>query len=201
MQRNLRFVLTAVVALTIGATGAEAYTRLAIPYYNLVTATIADFHPWRILNLAVVRDESKPDAALRMTGEVRHRREDPAPAAQVITYVQVGEVVETPVVFWSVLLGWPMATLRRRLICIALGIPMFLALEAATTACQLVHSMAEASALLAGETDPLTAWERWSRFLEAGGRFALELCAALLTVVVADHADIVFDRDLRPEGL
>lgn len=201
MRPNLRLVLTAVVALTIGATGAEAYARLAIPYYNLVTTAIAEFHPWRVRNVAVVRDKSKPDATLRMTGEVRRRREDPFPAAEVITYVQVGEVVETPVVFWSVLLAWPMATLRRRLICVALGIPVFLTLEAATTACQLVHSMAEASALLAGETNPLTAWERWSRFLEAGGRFALELCAALLTLALANHADIVFDRCLRPEEL
>jgi hypothetical protein len=182
MRRNLSWVLTAVVALTVGATSAEAYARLAVPYYDVVTTAIADLHPWRVLNLAVDRDGSKPGASLRMTGEVRRLREDPAPAALVSSHVEVGEVVETPVVFWGLLLAWPMATLRRRLIGVALGIPVFLMLEAATTGCQLVHSMAEASALLAGETNPLTAWERWSRFLEAGGRFALELCAALLTL-------------------
>jgi hypothetical protein len=58
---------------------------------------------------------------------------------------------------------------------------VFLALEAATTGCQLLHSMAEASAILAGE-DPVTFWERWSRFLEAGGRFVLEVATALVTV-------------------
>jgi hypothetical protein len=114
--------------------------------------------------------------------EVRRSQDDLEPAARVIIHVQVGEVIETPVVFWAVVFVWPMATLRRRLVCVAVGIPMFLVLEAATTGCQLVHSMADASAMLAGEADPLTAWERWSRFLEAGGRCALELCAALLTV-------------------
>ena len=46
----------------------------------------------------------------------------------------------------------------------------------------------EASAMLAGEIDPLTAWEQWSRFLESGGRFALELCAALLAVALSAAA-------------
>jgi hypothetical protein len=78
-----------------------------------------------------------------------------------------------------------MATPRRRLACLALGIPVFLALEASTTGCQLVHSMAQASAMLAGEPDPLTAWERWSRFLEAGGRFALEVCSALSLIALS----------------
>jgi hypothetical protein len=71
---------------------------------------------------------------------------------------------------------------RGLLIRLGAGIPVFLVLEAATTGCQLVHSMAQASAILAGQPDPLTVWERWSRFLEAGGRFALEVGAALITV-------------------
>lgn len=185
MRRNLRYVLAAAVALILGATFAQTYARLAIPYYEVVTAAIANLYPWQVLDLSVVRDRSNPGASLRMTGEVRRSREDLAPAARVIVDVQVGEVIETPVVFWAVVFAWPMTTLRRRLTCVAVGIPIFLLLEAATTGCQLVHSMADASAMLAGEADPLTAWERWSRFLEAGGRFALELCAAVFTVALS----------------
>jgi hypothetical protein len=48
-----------------------------------------------------------------------------------------------------------------------------------------MHSMAEVTALLAGEKNPLTPWERWSRFLEAGGRFVVEISAALIAVTMA----------------
>ena len=185
MRRDLRYALTAVVALVVGATCAEEYARLAIPYYNAVTDVIAGMHPWKVIDLSVTRDRSSPGASLQMTGEVRRHRDDVAPAARVVVRVDVGEVVETPVVFWTLLLAWPMATPRRRLACLAVGIPVFLALEASTTGCQLVHSMAQASALLAGEADPLTAWERWSRFLEAGGRFALEVCSALFLIALS----------------
>lgn len=181
MPRNLRYALAAVLALIVGTTCAEAYARLALPYYQAVTALIADMHPWKVLDLSVNLNGSGPGAALRMTGEVRRRWDDVAPAARVIVRVQVGEVVEAPVVFWTLLLVWRATTLHSRLALLAMGVPVFLALEAATTGCQLVHSMAQASAMLAGQPDPLTVWERWSRFLEAGGRFALELCAAALT--------------------
>jgi hypothetical protein len=68
------------------------------------------------------------------------------------------------------------------------GIPVFLGLEGITTGIQLMHSLAEVSAILAGETNPLTLWERWSRFLEASGRFVIEVCAALLTIAIVQRA-------------
>jgi hypothetical protein len=64
-------------------------------------------------------------------------------------------------------------------------LPAFFGLEAITTAVQLVHNLPEASALLADENNPITVWEHWSRFLEAGGRFGVEVCAVLLTIVLA----------------
>jgi len=188
MRRNVRYVVAAAVALMIGTKYAETYTRLAIPYFAVVTAVIANQHPWRVLDFSVGRYPPDPGVSLRMTGEVRRTREDLVPAAQVVVHQQVGEVVETPIVFWTLVLAWPMATLRRRLICVAAGIPVFLFLETATTGCQLMSAMADASAILAGEADPQTAWERWSRFLEAGGHFALALCAALLTVALSAAA-------------
>jgi hypothetical protein len=94
-------------------------------------------------------------------------------------------VVETPLVFWSLLLLWPARTRRQWMLRVALGIPLFVGLESATTACQLVHSLAEASALLNGERNPVTSWEHWSRFLEAGGRFVIEVVVALGAVAMA----------------
>jgi hypothetical protein len=136
-----------------------------------------------VVSVEVVRDPSSHSAVLRLTGEVRQHRDDVRPLAVVLSSAQVGEVIETPMVYWTLLLMWPATTRGWRLRSLALGIPVFLALEAVTTPIQLVYSMARATAILAGE-DPLTIWERWSRFLEPGGRFALETVAAFVTVAL-----------------
>jgi hypothetical protein len=85
------------------------------------------------------------------------------------------------------LLPWPAASVRERLTRIAVGLPIFIGLEVITTTVQLLHNLPEASVLLAGEKNPLTLWERWSRFLEAGGRFVIEACAVVLTKVIAQR--------------
>jgi hypothetical protein len=152
----------------------------------VVTELIARVHPWRVESVTVTADESNHGVVLKLVGEVRRNREDPLPAALVVNRVQVGEVVEAPVVFWTLLLVWPAGSWRHRLLRVAVGIPIFLVLEAATTGCQLVYSMANVSALLAGDSHPLTLWERWSRLLEAGGRFVLEVGAGLLAVALTE---------------
>jgi len=115
-------------------------------------------------------------------GEVRRRPEDLRYAGRIISHVQVGEAVETPVVFWTLLLMWPATSMRQRLTRLAIGIPVFLGVEAITTGIQLMHSMAEVSAILAGETNPVTFWERWSRFLEGVGQFVLACGFAILVL-------------------
>lgn len=185
MRRELRWTLVAGGALALGALCAESYARVAAPYYAAVDRLIATGYPWQIESVEVVAGNSGHSAELQLRGEVRRHREDLNAGATLVSHLQVGEAVETPVVFWTVLLLWPARSTRQRLVRIALAVPVFLSLEAVTTAVQLIHSMAEASALLAGESDPVTVWERWTRFLEAGGRFALEVGAALLTVSLA----------------
>jgi hypothetical protein len=44
--------------------------------------------------------------------------------------------------------------------------------------------MAQASAMLAGDSDPVTPWDRWSRFLEAGGQFVLAFGSAILVAAM-----------------
>jgi hypothetical protein len=195
MRPELRWAVAAAAAFVIGALCAESYARLMLPYYSVVTNLLAEMHPWQVTDLSVVHDEASHGAVLRLTGDVRHQRDDPEPAVRVVIRVQVGEAVEAPIVFWTLLLVWPAATLRHFVTRLLVGIPIFLLLEALTTGSQLVHTMAQASAILAGEHSPVTAWERWSRFLEAGGRFALEVGAGLLALVAAQAAK---PRFLRP---
>jgi hypothetical protein len=105
------------------------------------------------------------------------------PAATLIGRVQAGAAIEGPLIFWTLLLAWP-AQARRRSALLLIGVPVFLGLEAATTVCQLLNGFAEASAIIAG-SGSMTGWERWSRFIESGGRDVLAVCAALLTVASA----------------
>jgi hypothetical protein len=96
----------------------------------------------------------------------------------------VAAVAQSPVLFWSVLLAWPTPRRRQRLQLLLLGIPLFLALEAATSVCQLLTPFADVSAALSGHAEQTSAWEYWSRFLEEGGRVVLGLGAALCVVVL-----------------
>jgi hypothetical protein len=180
MRPEGRWAVAAVAAFAVGATCADGYARIAAPYYRMVTSVIATAHPWKVTDVRVTDDDSSPAKVLLLTGEVRAHRDDSNPAALVTGRVQTGAAIETPLVFWTVLLMWPGMRWTR----IALGIPLFLLLEAAMTPCQLMYAMSRAAAMLAGASDPLTGWERWSHFLDGGGRFALEAALALVTIAI-----------------
>jgi hypothetical protein len=182
VRPEIRRGLIIVAALALGITCAEPYARLAAPLYKVLAQLLAQGHPWQIDGVDVMSVESNPGAVLRLTGFVREHFDDVQPAVRVASNLHVGAVAESLVIFWTLLLIWPAPSARQRLAFLALGVPVFLCLEAATSVCQLLNGMAEASAVLGGDSNPLTMWERWSRFLEGGGRVALALSAAILTV-------------------
>ncbi len=181
---------TALAALGIGAVGAAEYARIAAPFYKSVATLIAHGRPWQIENVDVAAPDSGPGEVLRLTGWVREQADDVEPSARMVSRMHVSTAVESPLIFWAVLVMWPARSLRQRLMRLALGVPIFLCLESATTVCQLLNPFSYASAVLAGDADPVTSWERWSRFLEEGGRAALSLCAALLTLNLASLAKL-----------
>ena len=180
MRAEGRWALAAAAALALGMTFAEPYARLVAPYYAAVDRLIATGHPWQITSVGVRPGETKLTAELQLRAYVRHKREDLSPAARVVGRVQVGEAVETPIVFWPRLLVWPAISIRQRVMRLMIGVPVFFGLEAITTATQLILPMAQASAILAGDNDPVTGWDRWSRFLEAGGQFVVVCGGAIL---------------------
>jgi hypothetical protein len=185
MRREWRWALAAAVALTVGATCAGAYARLAAPYYAVVTGLLAEWHPWRIDEVVVVDEPNSRGAVLRMTGVVFRQGGDPRAAAQVVMRIHVGETVDVPIVFWTLLLMWPVTAIRQRLLRIAVGVPIFLGVEAATTGCQLIYGMPRAMAMIAGHDNVPTSWDLWVRFLGGGGRLVLALAAALLVISIA----------------
>ena len=172
------------VALLVGALGAQTYAQLAAPYYRTAAIWVARGRPWTITRVDVAQDPAHPGVFVYLHGDVRTATNAARPAATLIGRVQAGAAIEGPLIFWTILLAWP-AEARRRGALLLMGVPVFLGLEAATTVCQLLNGFAEASAVLAGDPDPLTMWERWSRFIESGGRDVLAVCAALLTVAGA----------------
>ena len=182
MRREWHWALAAAAALAVGALCAEPYARLAAPYYAATARLIAQPYPWEIASVQVGQNATDPGTVLRLTGFVRAHRDDPQPMGKLVSKLQVGALGESPVVFWTILLLWPATAMRQRFAFLAVGIPTFLLLEAGTTVCQLLSPLAYGSAVIAGNQDPITAWERWSRFLEAGGRVALAAVAALLTI-------------------
>jgi hypothetical protein len=185
MRIEIRCAVATAAALIIGTACATPYARLTAPYDAAIARLMAASYPWQILDADVTHGEKAPGAVLRLIAAVRRDAEDPKPAAIVIGRMDVGAAIETPLLFWTILLLWPIETRRARLRLLALGIPIFVALHAATTVAQLMSALPATSAILAGDANPRTFAEYWSQFLEAGGRFALELCAALLTVALA----------------
>ena len=184
MGLERRWLIAAMAALLVGALGAEIYARLAAPYYRTAATWVARGRPWTITQVDVVQDAPRPGVFVRMHGEVCAGANAEWPAATLIGRVQAGAAIEGPLIFWTLLLAWP-AQARRRGALLLMGIPVFLGLEATTTVCQLLNGFAEASAIVAGDSGSITAWERWSRFIESGGRDVLAVCAALLTVASA----------------
>jgi hypothetical protein len=183
VRPEIRWGLAAAAALCLGVLIAQPYARLAAPYYGWAARVVAKEHPWEIRSVEVKPGKSRLGAELQLDGYVRRHREDLRPAARVIGRVQVGEVIETPMLFWTVLLLWPATCLRQRGARLAIAIPVYLVLESITTVTQLMLPLAQASAILAGDTDPVTAWDHWTRFLEAGGQFVIVFGGATFAAV------------------
>lgn len=188
MRPELRWGLAAAVALTIGVTCAEPYARLMAPFDAAVDRRISLHRPWEVTGVDVRPGKSNLTAELQLQADVFRYQGAANRAARVVGRVQVGEVIETPIVFWTLLLVWPAASIRQRVIRVLVGIPVFLALEAITTATQLILPMAQASAMLAGDPNPVTPWDHWSRFLEAGGQFVLASGFAILVAAVTHRS-------------
>jgi hypothetical protein len=196
MRRELVWGLAALIAFIVGVTCARPYANLMAPYYSAVARLFALGHPWTTGRVEVKPNNAGPGYILTSTNEVRRLAGDPMPAARAVTRIQVAESIEAPLVFWTLLLVWPsasqpasasrrfVAALRPRLLRFGVGVPIFLALEALTTATQFIYALPAVSAMLAGEAEPHTLLDHWSEFLEGGGRFAVEIFAALLALAV-----------------
>jgi hypothetical protein len=187
MRPEWRWVAAFGAALALGALCAPQYARLAAPCYQGIAMFLAQDRPWDIESVEVAEPAGGAGAVLRMQGVVRASPGSLRPVARLVGKVQVGAVVEAPVIFWTLVLLWPATGLRQRLARCCLALPVFVALEAATTVCQLLNPLAYASAVIDGERDPVTAWEYWSRFIEDGGRIVLAVGAAVLTVSISSR--------------
>jgi hypothetical protein len=185
MRREWLWGLAAVSALAAGAWGGDGYARLAAPAYRAAAELIARGHPWKIEEVRVVPDVTMPGTVLRLIGDVRRQPGDPKAAAVVVARVTVGAVVQGPVVFWLLVLLWPARDAHQRWLRVALALPVFLGLEGVTTLCELLAPLTDATAELAGQPAAVTAWDRWSKLVEAGGRIALAAAAAAVTVAAA----------------
>jgi hypothetical protein len=182
MRREWRWLAAATAALVLGTVGADTYVRVATPLYRLGAEWLIEGKPWQINSIGIRDAAGDSRRELWMTGELKSHSWDLQPSARADSRVQLAAVLQNPVVFWLVLLLVPVASIRSRVTLLGLGLPVFLLLEIATTSCQLVNALVQTAAMLDGEANPLTWTERWSRFLESGGRLVIDVCAALFCV-------------------
>jgi hypothetical protein len=182
LYRTVTWLLTCTLFLIIASEFSASDVRFAMPFYSVVSRCIADIRGWKVESLELRSSDRGPYGhALVLTGSVS-ASPDNGRWARVVTKLGVGAIVETPLVFWLLLVLWPTRSSREWGWSIFAAVPIFLVLEAATTITQLIHNLPDAEAILAGDLHPVTSWQVWSRFLEEGGRFAVVVLGASMAV-------------------
>ena len=184
----MRWVIAGSISLALGALCAPGYAQWTAACDAALARLLARSHPWQIDGVAV--GPSGTATQLLLTATVRRNDFDAAPGATVVAHMDAGASIEAPLVFWTLLLLWPTPDgqrpsrvgLRR----VVMGLPVFLLLHVATTIAPLMSELSAVSATLAGAPDGITLPECWSRFLEAGGRFVIEVAAGLSTAALSD---------------
>jgi hypothetical protein len=194
MKPLRRWAVVIAIVGVVGLLGAGGYARLLAPAYEATLRLLAGQNAWRVTRFTV--DDSGRDHAvvLRVGGSV-HRTADPStPEATVNVTRPAGSLVELAVVFWVLLLGWPISDRRQRLVWAAIGLPLLLVADVTSTGASLAGQFADARAMLqviadTGSVpegnDAWTLWERWARFLEGGGRVALGVTLALAVIALS----------------
>ena len=185
IRPDWRILCAALITVAVGSIAAPAYLRRVAPCYLSAARLIARGEPWQIVDVAVEPSTDKPGmiqqlSALVSGGDARHTRH-----AQLLGKVHAGAAIEPLLTFWLVLLAWPAVSAKQRWVRILMGAPVFILTDAATTIVSLMHALPWAQNTLAGLPDVPTGWDRWVDFLEAGGRFAISVSAALLTIAAA----------------
>lgn len=182
MKLGARLAAGSVLALVLGVTAAKDYCSFFANYYLSIARWAAASQPWTLQDAEVSTEVGQAGAYLRLRGEVRGGWTNVDPAALVATRVQVGAIAATPLIFWTIVLAWPIKTWRRRALSLFVGLPLFILVDSAATVGEMLTGFARASAILGGEESPVTAWDRWATFLESGGRVVLAVTAALAAI-------------------
>lgn len=172
-------------AVATGVLLEHPLARMLVPWYTVASRAWSTGQAWRVESVGLRARGTGLGEEMQLHGQVARSRGDAEAAGLAVAHLQLGRVVVTPLIYWAIVACWPALSWGQRCWRMALGVPVYLALEGVTTAAQLVAPMAQASALLAGESDPMTLWLRWSNFLEAGGQFAVDITAGLATIVLA----------------
>jgi hypothetical protein len=183
----------AVIAIVgvVGFAGAERYAKLLAPAYEGALRLLAGQNAWDITRFTI-DDSGRDHAVILRVGGTVHRTADPSTSSATVNVTRpVGSLIELAVVFWVLVLGWPVAERRQRLVLVAIGVPVLLLADIASTGCSLAGQFADARAMLqlAADTGAIpevneawTLWERWSRFLEGGGRIVIGVVLALAVI-------------------
>ena len=182
MRRDGRWLCALLFSVAIASVAAPYYAHLAAPAWQAVARLTALGQPWRITGIEVTPSPDGPGTIVALTAIVTDAQADRTASARVTGKITTGAAIEPALVFWLLVLAWPAAHGRERWLRFAIGVPVFIAVDTATTVLALTHALPWATQVIAGAGDGDTAWDRWAAFLEAGGRFAVVTAVALVTI-------------------
>ena len=183
-MRLSRSLLLIAVLVALAPWTAAPYARLVAPFHALAGAIVGRYAGWEVVKTAVEDTPGQHGRALALTADLYRRPSDRTAAARVVGRVTVGGVVEGPLVYLGLLALWPVRDWRERARLLCLALPGLAVIELLTTLPELLHTLPSVVGEIAGLPQAYTPWDRWTELLSGGGRFAIEVSAALLAIAV-----------------
>ena len=182
IRLSIIFLLTYTVLLSLSPQWNLAYARLVLPLYAQLVALIdPDFEPVSLM--IVFQNKQWVYQLITKTGPLYSIGVQPiAPGIKITSTTVIGNQFVHLLLVLPILLAWPGFTAYQKIGLLAVALPFLLILESVDVPFLLIGSVH--SLFLANFNKP--AWDSfavlWMNFLNNGGRQALCVCAALLTV-------------------
>ena len=181
MRTERRGTVAALLLGAAGIVGASTYAGWTVPLHRVAAAWAAQSCACRIANVSVVQPGAGSTSALQLTAVVTEGPADSIPVAVVANRVNVGGIVQVPIVLLGLLLAWPAHARRDCAVRGALALLALPLLELLTTGSQLVAPLWALGAEM--QLRSVHGWMTgWTQFIESGGRIAVTAAIALLII-------------------
>ncbi len=177
---------------------ARYYATLWLPLYRAELAMLAP--QYTVVDLRLQRPGGETLIALDIkTARAINIGTKTVPAGVTMnSSTLMGNVVQHPIIYFSILLAWPGFLTRERLFLLLTGLPLLVLVEALDLPFILLGALEDLMLYnLAPDQLPGSRLVTWMDFLNGGGRLALSAAAAVCNVAIfryAEEAALVYKR-------